>query len=1096
MTGVFYVDAFAQYFTEGNIAPSVFIKRIGDTSGEVQVEYGITSSEATAGQDFIGGVFTVTVPAGVDSLEVPVNLLDDAEFEDLETVVFSLISVDSGSLSGPRTTTVTILDDETGHSAPPAYPDVLEADYNLTLEPSVGGYDNFQRPIGIEFIPGRDLEAFVVTQAGEVKIVDFATDTIVSEALDYTDKVNFAGDRGMMSLELDPDFANNGYVYIFYVVDPPETQDNAGLAGVNGTGNRFAYLSRFTADPDNGYALGDEVILLGGAGQSLADISGGGAIDSTLTENVDLPESGRTDTGTTYVEDYIKLDSTSHAGGGLAFGPDGALYVAIGDGTAFNAVDPRTSSVQDVNSLSGKILRIDPMTGNGFPDNPFVDDGANPDLTLNRSKVFQLGLRNPFSLSIDDDGKLYIANTGWQQWESIFVSDQPGANYGWPWYEGGDDGNLFQSYLYFQLPEAAAFYEQVAEGSITITPAHRAFSHFPGLNGDYYDPEDPARDTNFRFFAVTAGDVFYDGDRYPVELQNDYLFTNFPGGQIFAMDVDDPYDIKVLADLNAGSEPGDPPIFPPAFFTQGPDGYIYYADVLSKFEVGRVLIEETNGAPVLIDADGADNIVAENAPTGAPVGVTANATGATAYDLVDATGASIEDGPFSINTATGVVLVADGTQLDFETAGSVTITVRATLADASTVTGDFTIDISDVDETPPPTWVTFTEATTATGTDNIDLFAGSPDDDVFDGAGGNDWLRGEGGSDTIAGDTGNDRIDGGTGADFLRGGLGSDWLTGGNTSSTGGDGEADVFFYTLGDIDATDVIRDFEVGLDKIGLDGASFGLAGGPLDAGRLFDESETVTGDGPALIYDDAIGRLYLDSDGAGAGGLQLMAILTGNPDLSHTDFEVFGGLPVSAVTDSDTAVNEIDADAVVGSPVAITASASDPDAGDTVSYSLTDNAGGQFAIDPSSGVVTLASPIPSGASSFSIEVTATSSDTSTSSSRFDIDVNTPPPTWVTFTEATTATGTDNIDLFAGSPDDDVFDGAGGNDWLRGEGGSDTIAGDTGNDRIDGGTGADFLRGGLGSDWLTGGNTSSTAAMAKPMCSSIRWVISTRPM
>ena len=399
--------------------------------------------------------------------------------------------------------------------------------------------------------------------------------------------------------------------------------------------------------------------------------------------------------------------------------------------------------------------------------------------------------------------------------------------------------------------------------------------------------------------------------------------------------------------------------------------------------------EVFGGSPVsaVTDSDTGVNEIDADAVVGSPVAITASASDPDAGDTVSYSLTDNAGGQFAIDPSSGVVTLASPIPSG---ASSFSIEVTATSSDTSTSSSRFDIDVN----TPPPTWVTFTEATTATGTDNIDLFAGSPDDDVFNGEGGNDWLRGRAGDDTINGDADNDRIEGGIGADFLRGGLGSDLLTGGETGTTGGDGEADVFFYTLGDIDATDVIRDFEVGLDKIGLDGASFGLAGGPLDAGRLFDESETVTGDGPALIYDDAIGRLYLDSDGAGAGGLQLMAILTGNPNLSHTDFEVFGGLPVSAVTDSDTAVNEIDADAVVGSPVAITASASDPDAGDTVSYSLTDNAGGQFAIDPSSGVVTLASPIPSGASSFSIEVTATSSDTSTSSSRFDIDVNTPPP------------------------------------------------------------------------------------------------------
>ena len=134
------------------------------------------------------------------------------------------------------------------------------------------------------------------------------------------------------------------------------------------------YASRPIRRPTYTTAIpGSEVILLGGAGQTLQNISGGGAVDST--SNFSQPESGFNAQTGEYLDDYIKVDSRSHAGGSLAFGPDGALYVSIGDGTSFNATDPRTVSVQNINSLSGKILRIDPLTGLGLPDNPFVDAG-------------------------------------------------------------------------------------------------------------------------------------------------------------------------------------------------------------------------------------------------------------------------------------------------------------------------------------------------------------------------------------------------------------------------------------------------------------------------------------------------------------------------------------------------------------------------------------------------------------------------------------------------------------------------------------------------------------------------------------------------
>ena len=139
-------------------------------------------------------------------------------------------------------------------------------------------------------------------------------------------------------------------------------------------------------------------------------------------------------------------------------------------------------SVQNINSLSGKILRIDPITGLGLPDNPFVEPGD--DLSANHSKVYQLGLRNPFSIGFAPDGRLFISNTGWFSWEEI-ESGHAGANFGWPYFEGGDNGVILPAPGYQDLPSdparnlpsAADFYAAVANGTITITPAYRAFAH-------------------------------------------------------------------------------------------------------------------------------------------------------------------------------------------------------------------------------------------------------------------------------------------------------------------------------------------------------------------------------------------------------------------------------------------------------------------------------------------------------------------------------------------------------------------------------------------------------------------------------------------
>ena len=176
-------------------------------------------------------------------------------------------------------------------------------------------------------------------------------------------------------------------------------------------------------------------------------------------------------------------------------------------------------------------------------------------------------------------------------------------------------------------------------------------------------------------------------------------------------------------------------------------------------------------------------------------------------------------------------------------------------------------------------WVQFTSGSTVTGTANVDRFGGSSAVDTLNGGDGNDWLQGRAGADIINGDGGNDRLDGGSGTDTIRGGTGSDQLTGG--------ADADTFFYAASDIDAVDVINDFVVGTDVIGIDGASFGLTVGALDPSQFVTDFGNVTGTDTTFIFNESLDRLYVDTDGTGTGSAQLMAIFQGDPTLTEDDF-----------------------------------------------------------------------------------------------------------------------------------------------------------------------------------------------------------------
>ena len=230
-------------------------------------------------------------------------------------------------------------------------------------------------------------------------------------------------------------------------------------------------------------------------------------------------------------------------------------------------------SVQDLDSLSGKLLRIDPITGAGLPDNPFVEPGVA--LTSNQAKVWQMGLRNPFSMGFDDDGRLFITDTGWHTYEEINQGGA-GANFGWPFYEGGDFGNLLQTAEYRDLPQAAAFYQAVANGDITISAAYRAFAHANAAPG-------------FQFQTIIGGDAFPESTSYPAELRGDYFVLDFTHAELFAVDVNDRRAVKFLYKQTDGSLP--------VYLTEGPDGRAWYADIATG-EIGRLQIE---GRPVFND---------------------------------------------------------------------------------------------------------------------------------------------------------------------------------------------------------------------------------------------------------------------------------------------------------------------------------------------------------------------------------------------------------------------------------------------------------------------------------------------------------------
>ena len=860
MSGSIFLETSEFNVSETGGMVTIAIVRTGDLSQAVTVEYGTNAGTATSGADFTERDGSITMAAGQARVTIQVPIVNDTASEATETFNFSIVNVSSGTLLFPRTALIHILDDENPVTPPPV-PELV-SNYNVSMDAVASG---FNLPIAVEFSPADGSIAYVATKTGIISAVNITTGQSLGTVLDISGQVNDAVDRGLLDIALDPNFPTRPYIYAFYVVDPADTAAHTGAAGADGDGNRFAHVVRYTADASHGYLSivpGSEKILLGGAGQNLSDISGGGALNFTSEQYANLHSSSYDPATGGLKQDYIKVDSLSHAGGSLVFGPDGALYVTTGDGAAFDFADPRTAEVQSLDSLNGKVLRINPDTGQGYASNPFA--GAAADLDANSSKVFQLGLRNPFTATFDSQGRLFISETGWYSYEEINTG-APGANFGWPYFEGNDTGVSSRTPIYQDTPAAAAFYAAVAAGTITVTGPFRGFSH-------------GAADPGFQVQAIVGPNSIYTGNVYPPEFFNDYIFTDIVQGEIYSVDVNNPLDIKYLATTPSG--------FGPVHFKQGPDGYIYYLD----------LIAGTLGRLVITPAETLVNDIA---------GVVQDLTGTTNNDtfVINANAADYDWG--ATDNGRGVV-VYTSTTFDilsgFEHIRFNDETISVDSIRGAIIQGSPGNDVISLDHAGPGGKHATELADYINGRSGNDrLYGGGGNDvliggrgrDALSGGNGNDYANGGAGNDQIRGDAGKDTLLGGGGGDTISGGTGDDTITGGSGHDTlyGGAGaDSFVFNAAINPANAGRIV-DFQAGVDVIVLENAVFhALAGlnGALDAEdfAVGPRAETHANN---IIYNPVTGTLTYDANGSASGGATVIATLPRGLDLQHNDFLV---------------------------------------------------------------------------------------------------------------------------------------------------------------------------------------------------------------
>ena len=403
-------------------------------------------------------------------------------------------------------------------------------------------------PIGMAFMP--DGRLLVAEQSGIVKLVQ-ANGTVGSTPfVDLSNDVNGVRDRGLLGIEIHPDFPASPYVYLLYTYDPPETSAFTGNAGPDGKGARASRLVRVTADAATNYATSDgspPVVLMGSnsTAANIGDLNAGmNDFSQTVCED---------DVTGDPIQDCLPADGESHTIGSVRFGTDGMLYVGNGDASSYTQVDARALRSLDLDSMAGKIFRIDPITGQGMSSNPFWD--GDPD--SNRSKVHSFGLRNPFRFTVDpNSGNLFIGDVGWGAWEEINTGS--GADFGWPCYEGGS-GSLVQQSGYAGLTGCADYYP-----TASATPAVYAWDR-TGQGG-----------------AALAGVVYTGTGVYPPEFTDGLFIADYADGWIKYLPTDGAGNILTDPSGDAIVEPVADAAFAPVDFAQGPDGHVYYVNIVTN----------------------------------------------------------------------------------------------------------------------------------------------------------------------------------------------------------------------------------------------------------------------------------------------------------------------------------------------------------------------------------------------------------------------------------------------------------------------------------------------------------------------------------
>lgn len=288
----------------------------------------------------------------------------------------------------------------------------------FTLEEFATGFTN-----PVEIVHAGDERLFVVQQGGQIIVVNPDGSKNSTPFLNISSIISSGGERGLLGLAFAPDYASSGKFYVNYT---------------NSSGNTV--IARYTVSSDPNVANPTGTILL-----------------------------------------TVNQPFSNHNGGNIHFGPDGYLWISMGDGGSGG--DPQNFG-QNKNSLLGKMLRID-VSGETYTspsDNPFVGtDGAD--------EIWSYGLRNAWKFSFDrETGDVWIADVGQNAIEEInkMPSTEAGLNYGWRCYEGNNTYNTSGCASQETMTFPVAVYNH-SGGRCSITGGYVYRGElYPNLTGKYF----------------------------------------------------------------------------------------------------------------------------------------------------------------------------------------------------------------------------------------------------------------------------------------------------------------------------------------------------------------------------------------------------------------------------------------------------------------------------------------------------------------------------------------------------------------------------------------------------------------------------------